>query len=547
MSVRNARAPLALRPHRLAVLVLVAGLVVTIVLSAAASIANGANAARLLDREVDQAAAALAGMLPATQATLVADYEVATATRASVAIFHSFNAPEVAGNGRFVSVSLWQLGGSTGHGGSTGGSARLVTSVGATPDIAKVPAQAAAFFAALRPSPQLSVTGILGPPSVPRLGYAELPPGSTAGLVVYAESSLPAGKRLVVPPGSAFSNLNFALYLGRAQRPADLLESSPGPSVSGHSASTSVPFGDTFITLVGSQRGPITGALSQSLAWIVCGVGILLALGGAMIAQGLVTRRQLAEGLAEENQRLYGEQRAVAATLQRALLPASLPVVEGVVTAARYVAGVDGIDVGGDWYDLVPLDDGHFVFVIGDVSGRGLGAATTMASLRYAVLAYIAQGDRPEVVLDKAGELLSIGRDGHFATAMCGLVDVAGRRISLANAGHLPALLVNGNLATYVEGPVGPPIGVRRPARSVSTTVSVPPRATVLVVTDGIVERRGENIDYGLERLRHSALDSVGGLGSAGALDEALGAILGELVPEGSDDDIAMLGIQWLS
>lgn len=510
---------------------LLVGLVVTGALAWAANVANGDSAHRLLELEVSQAAATLAGALPATQATLVADYEVADATRASIPIFKSFNAPEVGPDARFVSVSLWRIGGT---------SPRLLATAGAVPDLAGGPGEAAAFFARVHPSPALSVTGILGGPGR-RLGYAEVPPGARSNLAVYAESALPPNGSMTLKRRSAFSDLNFALYLGRTQARADLLESSGGPSVSGQQVSTSVPFGDTSITLVGSQRRPITGGVSESLAWIVGIVGVILALAASLIAQGLVDRRRRAEGLAAENQRLYGEQRAVAAVLQHALLPGRLPEVAGVEVAVRYVAGVDGIDVGGDWYDLIPMDGGTCMLVIGDVSGRGLGAATTMASLRFAIRAYVAQGDEPNVVLDKLGELLSVERDGHFATAICGHVDVAGHRITLANAGHLPALLVDGDAAAFIEGPVGPPIGVCQRARSACVTVSVPAGATVLVVTDGLVERRGESIDEGLERLRHS----VGA--AAGPLDDVLGRVLGELVPRGSDDDIAMLGMQWQS
>src|SRR5205807_2197441 len=104
----------------------------------------------------------------------------------------------------------------------------------------------------------------------------------------------------------------------------------------------------------------------------------------------------------------------------------------------------------GDWYDIIHLDDDAFILVVGDVSGRGLRAATVMASLRYAIRAYAAQGDQPATILDKLSELLSVAGDGHFATVICALVDVRRHQMIVANAGHLNPLLVVGRDAHFV-------------------------------------------------------------------------------------------------
>lgn len=94
-----------------------------------------------------------------------------------------------------------------------------------------------------------------------------------------------------------------------------------------------------------------------------------------------------------------------------------------------------GIDIGGDWYDVIDLGGGRALVVVGDVSGRGLRAATIMARLRHAIQAYAAQGDPPALLVSKLSNLLSVERDGHFATALCAKVDVAARRVSAVNAG----------------------------------------------------------------------------------------------------------------
>jgi serine phosphatase RsbU (regulator of sigma subunit) len=223
--------------------------------------------------------------------------------------------------------------------------------------------------------------------------------------------------------------------------------------------------------------------------------------------------------------------------LQHALLPA-VPSIDGVQIAARYLAGVAGIDVGGDWYDVIAVDTDRCVFFVGDVSGRGLAAATTMASLRYAVRAYVAQGDDIETVLVKLGELLDIESDHRFATVLAGEVDLAEGRVRLASAGHFLPLLLTAGEAKYVPGPVDPPVGVSTADRLTSVTVDVPPNATLVAFTDGVVERKGEHIDVGLERLRCAA--NADGL----PLETLVDNLIAALIPDGAHDDAVILAIR---
>ena len=185
------------------------------------------------------------------------------------------------------------------------------------------------------------------------------------------------------------------------------------------------------------------------------------------------------------------------------------------------------------------LDDGQVVFVVGDVSGRGLRAATTMAELRYALRAYAAQGDSPAEILTKVSRLINVGRDGQFATALCGAIDVVGHRLTLANAGHPDPLLVTHDDARYVPTAIGPPLGVATSEPYRAVTVSVPASSTLLAYTDGLIERRGETLDVGLERLRRGALRSDG------SVEELLTSVLAQAIPTGSADDTAILGLRW--
>jgi serine phosphatase RsbU (regulator of sigma subunit) len=203
----------------------------------------------------------------------------------------------------------------------------------------------------------------------------------------------------------------------------------------------------------------------------------------------------------------------------------------------RYVPGADGVEIGGDWYDVMGVDDGGIVFVVGDVSGRGLRAATVMASLRYAIRAYAAQGDDPAAILVKLAKLIDIVRDGHFATVLCGRVNVAERMLTIANAGHPNPLLIDATGAQFVTTNVGPPIGV--PGGTYAPiNVAIPAGATLLTYTDGLFERRGENPDIGLSRLRQAARTEQ-------PLDDLLDGLLHGMAPVGSQDDTAILGMRW--
>jgi serine phosphatase RsbU (regulator of sigma subunit) len=220
------------------------------------------------------------------------------------------------------------------------------------------------------------------------------------------------------------------------------------------------PFGNNSLYFVATPASDLGGSLLNRLSWIVAVLGTLFTLIAAVAAEQLVRGRRLAEQLAIENQALYGEQRGIAQTLQRALLPEDFPDVPGLEFAVHYLPGTERVDVGGDWYDVIGVgtNDG-FLFVVGDVPGRGIQAATTMACLHYAIRAYASQGDPPTTILSKLSGLLRVSTDGQFATVLCRAVDVERREVTLANAGHLPPLLVTADRCDYVETVRGAPIG----------------------------------------------------------------------------------------
>jgi serine phosphatase RsbU (regulator of sigma subunit) len=316
--------------------------------------------------------------------------------------------------------------------------------------------------------------------------------------------------------------------------------------LSGRQGSVAVPFGHQKLLVVLAPRRELGGTLLLRLPWLLVAIGILVSLAAAVLVERLIRQRERAQALARElevtaaeNARLLADQRTVAYTLQHSLLPEHLPDIPGLDLAVRYVAGVEGVDIGGDWYDVLPLDDGKLLFVIGDVSGRGLRAATVMASLRYAIHAYAADGDAPDVILTKLSNLLDIERDGAFATVLCGTIDVSARRMTIASAGHLQPLVVSNGSASFASVHTGLPVGVETPAPYESASVAIPTHGTVLLYTDGLVERRGESLDVGLERLRNAAA------GVDGSLERLLTEVVDGLNQAGSDDDTAILGLRW--
>ena len=162
-----------------------------------------------------------------------------------------------------------------------------------------------------------------------------------------------------------------------------------------------------------------------------------------------------------------------------------------------------------------------------------------MASLRHATLAYAAQGYRPGTVLANLSRFVNEQEHDYFATVLCALIDVDGHQMTLASAGHLSPLLLDGDSSRFVEINVGVPIGVAPDSIYDEVTVPVPAKATLVAFTDGLVERRGEVLDVGLARLQ-AAAGKV-----QRTLEELVSTLASELDSEENHDDTAILGIRW--
>lgn len=514
-------------PAPATILVVVVALLMTGILALVTATVNNRNENRLLQEQVDQAGIVVSELLPSLETPLETGAAIAAVTGDRIAQFDQFMSPVVGTNGPFGYVALCA---------ERGGIPQVIGSLGTAARTTGSGSEQCDFLRGGKNSSGISVEGILGQGSRVGMTYAS----STPGLGVYAEYLLPPHRHISLQGSPSFANLNFALYLGSSVDTQHLLEATTDRlPITGRIATTRISFANVDLTLVGTPTQPLGGSLSRRVTPLVIIVGVLLALAAGFMTERLVRRRRSAEVLADENQRLYSEQQGLAASLQRALLPRVIPDIPGVEIATRYEAGLDVMEIGGDWFDIIAHPDGGFVFVVGDVSGRGLQAAIVMASLHYAIRAYVAQGDPPGQILAKLCALLDVGRDGHFATILCGHVDARGQEGSISSAGHLPPLLVHHDQGAFVDMTIGPPIGSVSSGVYPSSTFQIPDDCTLIAYTDGLVERRGRSLDMGLDDLRRSIVRSDR------ALERVLSDLVTDLTPEGSDDDIAILGIRW--
>jgi serine phosphatase RsbU (regulator of sigma subunit)/anti-sigma regulatory factor (Ser/Thr protein kinase) len=244
--------------------------------------------------------------------------------------------------------------------------------------------------------------------------------------------------------------------------------------------------------------------------------------------------------IAIENARLYEHERGIALELQSNLLPDGLPEIPGVEAARRYRAGGDG-QVGGDWFDVIPLTGGRLGMAIGDVVGRGLPAAKMMGHLRPALRAYALEDDPPALVAERMAQFVrTLDRD-QMSTCVYAVLDPATGELRCANAGHPPPLVLAGDgHAAFLTGRPGLPLGVSAEHAYPEIRTTLAPGSTLLLYTDGLVEKRGEPLDVGLERFR----EVVAGAPS-GPLEELCEQVLNALV-EAPGDDVALLAVRAL-
>ena len=518
--------------HVSAVLAFLAGTALVAVVAVLAWSSHESSEDRIIERRAAEAAAVLDTVAASVADPLSSAAELVHATGGDVTNFETVMAPVVA-DAQFVSASFWEL---------SGAEAEMHHVVGAEPLLASLP-PSEVLERLTDGRDRLHVVDLLGA-EVPTLGYSYERAGGSR-FVVYAEQPV-AGSEPQGQPDAAFADLDYALYLDQEAPENLVLTNEVDLPIDGRRASEIVRLGDRALLLVVGATGLLGSSISAALPWAIVTVGVFLSAVFAAFNERALRRRDEAASLAlqvatiaEENAQLYSEQRSVAQTLQQSLLLEELPTVPHLELDARYEVGAEGVDIGGDWYDVIDRPAGQVLLVVGDVSGRGIRAATVMAKLRYSIRAFASQGDSPETILVKLSQLVSVEADGHFATVVLFEVDPAGRTVTVVNAGHPRPLLLRDGIASFLEVPAGVPVGVVREPVYEALVASVPPGATLLAFTDGLFERRGETVDDGLERLRSVVAGSANG-----ELSHLLDALV-EHLGGTAHDDAAILGVRW--
>jgi len=246
--------------------------------------------------------------------------------------------------------------------------------------------------------------------------------------------------------------------------------------------------------------------------------------------------RRLAQGLA--NASTFAREHLIAETLQRSILPATLPRIPGLDLSVRYLPATEGADVGGDWYDAFSVPDGHVALVIGDVAGHSIGSASLMGQVRSMLRAYAVDNPDPGSVLRQTNTALACLLPDTLASAVFAVLDLATGELVYANAGHPPPILLTGNgQAEYLDDADGIMLGALTNVEFTTGVRRLSAGTALLCYTDGLVESRQRDLSKGLtllaETLRRSAPRSAGHLCAM-----AQAALLGDAARA---DDVCLL------
>lgn len=258
-----------------------------------------------------------------------------------------------------------------------------------------------------------------------------------------------------------------------------------------------------------------------------------------------VQQQQIVEGtavhaaVAIEGARLHEAEHRLAVALQRALLPLELPSTAGASVAARYEPASEIADIGGDWYDVVPLSDGRLSVTVGDVMGHDLPAAAVMGQMRDAVRLHTLAGHDPARALQLVEEFMDASGITALSTVLHGTYDPDSRMLDVVRAGHVPPVLVRATgEVEWLEHdtPAGAPLGAGMARELCRASLEIPPGARLVLMSDGLFERRGESLDVGMDRVAE-ALARCGRARPEEICDELLALVTGSRVR----DDVVVL------
>jgi anti-sigma regulatory factor (Ser/Thr protein kinase) len=239
--------------------------------------------------------------------------------------------------------------------------------------------------------------------------------------------------------------------------------------------------------------------------------------------------------LAMQHVRQFESARETSLTLQRAMLP---PVKPPAGFAVRYEPAVPPLEIGGDWYDVLPIGNQRIGIVVGDCVGRGLPAAAIMGQLRSSARALLINGAEPALLLEQLDSAASLIPNAYCTTVFLAVLDTETGLLHYSNAGHMPGLIAGPESRTSALNDArSVPLAVRRDQPRPQATRQLPFGSTLLLFTDGLVERKHESIDDGIARAAASLVETM-----KLPLDAVADVVLRDLAPvAGYDDDVAMV------
>ncbi len=362
--------------------------------------------------------------------------------------------------------------------------------------------------------------------------------GAVATAVVMVDDD---GLRVLAAPDHRTDHGPSRMSVG-ATHPLAVVVRTAAPLWPGHGTSTAPPWpsadrtrtdlpGQVAIPL--ALAGTVVGAFSMDFADPdVPGPDDRAAL--------LVRAELFAQAL--DRARLRETEHEVAEVLQRSLLPGTLPELDHVHSVARYRPGALNTQAGGDFYDVVEIDDQHVALVVGDVVGHGPRAAAVMGRLSAAATGYLLDGRSPAATLERVDRFATRQPEAMGSTCICMTLDRATGEIVWAGAGHPPLLLVEPDGARFLDSGSGVVLGVRGRQPYTQASRHIAPGSLIVAYTDGLVERRGEVIDVGLERLR-----AIVASHRERPVDEIADAVLDGMVGDDAPgDDVAFVVLRRL-
>ncbi len=481
---------------------------------------------RLLHQRTAEAAAALQISVGQLRAPLDAAAKLAEATNGDAQAFARLLQPYVGADKTYTAGALYRIG------------ANIPVTTVAGP--ISLPDDAAAAMLDKVSTEPFVVLDLLGGDKR-RLGYAISDGKTPSRYVVYGERTLNADPNVRRRTDEPFAQLNYAIYLGPEPGASHLLGASVRDlPLNGRHAQQIVAFGDKQLLIVMSPIGHLSGDLFANLWWIVVAAGIVVAAAFGALTYRLLERHDTALTLADENERLYDEQRQIAETLQLSLLPQHLDCPEGVSVTARYWPAGSANLIGGDFYDAFKVDDDRWAIAIGDICGKGIEAAALTGLARHTLRDAARHSTSPVEVLKAVHQALRDHSPPTFCTACFAFITPradGSNRIELSLGGHPQPLLRRADGSVEPVGQRGTLLGMIEPDLS-TTVVELRHGDLFLLYTDGLTDAPSSQA-VSVEEL--TAVLEMAGNQPIEQLADGIRVLKRRRRPLGSGDDTALL------